>query len=156
MLDRIRQLFSRPKLSDESREFVAKLATSDIWIFAVGLRGTPSVPRSVDDASLDILAAHRIDVAQLGDDDSVFPFNYKRDGRQVLPFFSSKELAERFVSDSGFPTLVNVFQRYRLHAGFVAAAENEGFELVLDPCSPAERTLTGDERLLLRSISKPA
>jgi len=38
MLDRIRQMFSKPKLSDEARDFITKLATSDIWILAVGLR----------------------------------------------------------------------------------------------------------------------
>ena len=34
--------------------------------------------------------------------------------------------------------------------------ENEMFELVLDPRSPAERALTRDERLLLRSLSAAA
>jgi hypothetical protein len=154
MLDRIRQIFSRPQLSDESRDFITKLANSRIWILAVGLRGTPAIPDSTDPTALEIIAAHRIDVWEIGDDDSVFPFNYERDGKQVLPFFSSEEGARRFASDSGFPTDVTVFQPYDLRAGFVATPENEVYELVLDPRSPAERTLTGHERLLLRSLSK--
>ena len=52
MLDHIRSLFSRPKVSDESRAFITKLAESDIWILAVGLRGAPATPKVVDDAAL--------------------------------------------------------------------------------------------------------
>ncbi len=157
MLDSIRRLFSTPKpsLSDEARAFVGKLAASDIWILAVGLRGTPAVPSISDARAFDIIAAHRIDVADIGDDDSVFPFNYERDGRQVLPFFSSKERATHFMRDSGFDVDLSLFQPYGLRAGFVATPENEMFDLVVDARSPDERKLTRDERLLLRSISKP-
>lgn len=158
MLDRIRQMFSKPKptLSDEARDFITKLATSDIWILAVGLRGTPAIPNVTDPAAFDIIAAHRIDVSEIGDDDSVFPFNYERDGKQTLTFFSSDERARQFAVASSFPIDVTIFQPYRLLAGFVAAPENEMFELVLDPRSPAERTFTRDERLLLRSVSTAA
>src|SRR5437763_5792474 len=133
MLDRIRQIFSKPKpnLSDEARDFITKLAASDIWILAVGLRGTPVVPSITDPAAFDIIAAHRIDVSEIGDDDSVFPFNYERDGRQTLPFFSSAERAKQFATATGFPTDVTVFQPYCMLAGFVATPENELFELVL-------------------------
>src|SRR5947208_8354418 len=125
MLNRIRQMFSKSKLSDEARDFITKLATSDIWILAVGLRGTPAIPSITEPAAFDIIAAHRIDVSEIGDDDSVFPFNYERDGRQTLPFFSSEERAKRFAADSGFPTDVTVFQPYSLLTGFVAAPEND-------------------------------
>lgn len=154
MLDRIRQMFSRPTVSEESREFITKLAASRIWILAVGLRGTPAIPSDTGPEALEIIAAHRLDVADLGDDDSVFPFNYEQDGKQLLPFFSSEELAKRFASDSGFPTDVTVFQPYDLRAGFVATKENEVYELVLDPRSLSERTLSRGERLMLRSLSK--
>lgn len=154
MLDRIRQIFSRPGISDESRDFITRLANSRIWILAVGIRGTPAIPNSTDPAALDVIAAHRIDVSEIGDDDSVFPFNYEQDGKQVLPFFSSDERARRFAAESGFPIDDTVFQPYDLRAGFVASRENEVYELVLDPRSPAERTLSRDERLLLRSLSK--
>lgn len=153
MLDRIRQIFSRPKLSDESRDFITKLATSRIWVLAVGLRGTPAIPSATDPSAFEIIAAHRIDVSEVGDDDSVFPFNYKHGGKQVLPFFSSEERATGFASESGFPTDVTIFQPYDLRAGFVATRENEVYDLVLDPRSPAERTLTREERLLLHSLS---
>ena len=158
MLDRIRQMFSKPKpvISEEARDFVTRLATSDIWILAVGLRGTPAIPSLTDPAAFDIIAAHRIDVSAIGDDDSVFPFNYERDGRQMLPFFSSEDRARHFIADSGFPTDVTVFQPCSLLAGFVATPENEIFELVLDPRSPTERRLGRDERLLLRSLSTAA
>jgi hypothetical protein len=82
MFDLIRQMFAGPKLSEESRDFIAKLATSRIWILAVGLRGTPAVPRDTGPKALNIIAAHRIDVSELGKGDSVFPFNYKQDGKQ--------------------------------------------------------------------------
>jgi hypothetical protein len=157
MLDGIRRLFSRPQpnLSEEARAFIAKLAASEIWILAIGLRGTPAVPSATDPAAFDIIAAHRIDVGDLGDDDSVFPFNYDRDGRQILPFFTSEERAVRFRDDSGFDVDLSGFQPYCLRAGFVATPENELFDLVLDARSPDERRLTRDERLLLRSLSKP-
>ena len=156
MFDRLRQMFSKPKpiLSDEARGFITKLATSEIWVLAVGLRGTPAIPSITDPAAFDIIAAHRIDVAEIGDDDSVFPFNYEREGKQTLPFFSSEERARHFAADSGFPSDPVVFQPYSLLAGFVAAPENEMFELVLDPRSEAERRIGHDERLLLRSLSE--
>ena len=155
MLGRIRQMFCRPTLSGESRAFISRLEASPIWILAVGVRGTPAIPASTGPEALEVIAAHRVDVAELGDDDSVFPFNYEQDGKQVLPFFSSEALARRFAADSGFPTDVTVFQPYDLRAGFVATPENEVYELVLDPRSPSERRLTRGERLLLRSLCMP-
>ena len=154
MFDRIRQMFAGPKVADESRDFITKLAASRIWILAVGLRGTPPIPSHTGPEALEIIAAHRVDVAELGDDDSVFPFNYEQEGKQLLPFFSTEERAKQFAADSGFPTDVTVFQPYDLRAGFVATSENEVYELVLDPRSPTERTLSRGERLLLRSLSK--
>lgn len=159
MLDRIRQMFSKPKpkpnLSDEARDSITTLAASDIWILAVGLRGTPTIPNISDPAAFDIIGAHRIDVSDIGDDDSVFPFNCERNGSQTLPFFSSEEKAKQFAVDSGFPTDPTVFQPYCLLPGFVATPENDFLDLVLDPNSPAERILTRDERLLLRSLTTP-
>ncbi len=158
MLDRIRQMFSKPKptLSDESHAFITKLAAGDIWILAVGLRGVPAIPSPSDPAAFDIIADHRIDVSEIGDDDELFPFNYERAGRQALPFFSSSDRAQQFASTTGFPTDITVFQPYSLLAGFVSAPENDMFELVFDARSPAERTLTRNERLLLRSLTTAA
>lgn len=158
MFNRIIQVFSKPKPnpSDDVRDFITNLATSDIWILAVGLRGTPAIPNINDPAAFEIIAAHRIDVSEIGDDDSVFPFNYERDGKQILPFFSSEERAGSFVANSGFQIDLSVFQPYRLMAGFVATPENEMFELVLDPRSSAERRIGHAERLLLRSLSSAA
>src|SRR5262249_7309344 len=147
----------KPLLSDESRDFITRLAPSHIWLLVVGLRGTPSMPAIYGDAAFEMIATHRIDVSQVGDDDSVWPFNYSRDGKRILPFFSSKDLTTAFGTDSGFRTdLLTVFQPYSLLAGFVATPENDIFELVLDPRSPTERKLTRDERLLLRSLSTAA
>ena len=53
---------------------ISKVAADDIWILAVGLRGTPTIPSVTDPAAFDIIAAHRIDVSEIGDDDSVFPW----------------------------------------------------------------------------------
>lgn len=153
MFDFFRRMFSAPKLSEESSAFITTLAASDIWLLAVGLRGTPQVPSIAGPEAIALIAAHRIDVSDLGDDDSIFPFNYARNGRQALPFFSSEERARRFASDNKFPIDVTIFQPYRLLVGFVATRENETFDLVFDPGSPAERTLTGGERHLLRSLS---
>ena len=154
MLTRIRQMFSMPKLglSDESRDFITKLAPSHIWLLAIGLRGTPAMPSELE-AAFEMLDRHRIDVSAIGDDDSVYPFNYRRDDIQILPFFSSEERARAFRANCGFQTSLSYFQPYNLLTGFVATPENEMFELILDPRSPAERKLTRDERLLLRSLS---
>jgi hypothetical protein len=154
MFDRIRQIFSRPQLSEESRDFITKLADSRIWILAVGVRGIPAIPNGMDPAAVDIIADHRIDVSELGDDDSVFPFNYEHEGKQVLPFFPSEGLARAFASDMGFPTHLPVFQPFDLQAGFLAIPENDPYELVLEPGSPAQRMLSRDERRLLQSLSK--
>jgi hypothetical protein len=156
--DRVREAFSESaKVSGETRGFIAKLAASDIWILAVGLRGTPVIPSITDPAAFDIIAAHRIDVSEIGDNDSVFPFNYEQAGRQTLPFFSSEERARYFMTNSGLRIdLSTVFQPYCLLAGFVATPENEIFELILDPGSPAERRLGPDERLLLCSLTTSA
>ena len=42
-------------------------------------------------------------MSEIGDDDSVFPFNYQRSGRQALPFFSSAERAQHFASVAVLP-----------------------------------------------------
>lgn len=158
MLNRIRQMFGKPQpnLSGESRAFIANLAKGDIWILAIGLRGVPVIPNIADPAASDIIAAHRIDVAEVGDDDAVFPFNCERDGRQIFPFFTSEERARHFQTDSGFQVDLSLFQPYSLLAGFVATPENDIMELVLDARSPSERILTRDERLLLRSLTTAA
>jgi hypothetical protein len=156
MLERIRHLFSKPKLSNEAREFITKLAKDDIWILAVGLRGTPAITSITDSAAFDLIASHRMDVSEVGDDDSVFPFNYEREGRQTLPFFTTEDRAKEFATSAGFPTDVTVFQPFRLMSGFVATPENDMFELVLDPRSQAERVLSRDARLLLRTLSTAA
>jgi hypothetical protein len=158
MLNRFRQMFGKPepKLSDESRAFISNLAKGDIWILAVGLRGVPVIPNVTDPAAWDIIAAHRIDVAEIGDDDAVLPFNCERDGRQIFPFFSSEERARHFRTDSGFQVDLSPFQPYRLLAGFVATPENDMLELVLDLRSPFEKILNRDERLLLRSLTTSA
>src|ERR1051325_4487256 len=99
VLDRIRQVFSRPtpSLSDEARDLITKLVASDIWILAVGIRGTPAMPSITDPAAFEVIAAHRIDLSGLGDHDSVFPFTYERHVRQFFPFFSSKERPSHFL-----------------------------------------------------------
>ncbi len=157
MISRILRMLAKPKtsLSDESRGFIAKLAPSHIWLLAIGLRGTPAIPIALEDA-FPMLDAHRIDVSEIRDEDSIYPFNYKRGSIQILPFFTTQERASAFRADSGFPAGFSYFQPYSLLAGFVATPENEMFELVLDPSSPTERTLTRDERLLLRSLGTPA
>jgi hypothetical protein len=157
MLSRIRQTFSKPQphLSAESRNFITKLAPSHIWLLVIGLRGTPAMPSNQEDA-YPMLDAHRIDVSEMTDDDSVFPFNYRREGIQILPFFTSKEGAVDFRAHSGLRADLSYYQPYGLLSGFVATPENDIFELILDPRSPAERKFTRDERLLLRSLSTAA
>ena len=138
-----------PTVSQESREFIEKLATSFIWVLGVGLRGIPVMPTLYGPESRELIAAHRIDLADVGEDDSVFPFNFQYDGRQILPFFSSEERARQF-QDLGN---ISQFQPYRLLAGFVATPEVEVFDLLLDPGTAAERRIRDEERLLLRSLS---
>src|SRR5687767_2259596 len=110
MFERLRAMFVRPKLSNESRDFITQLAQTRIWILAIGIRGTPPTPDIADPAWSEAVAAHRVNVSELGDDDSVLPFNYDREGRQVLPFFTSCEGAEGFAANKDFPTSIAVFQ----------------------------------------------
>ncbi len=155
MIDPIRQMFSKPNpnLTDEVHDFITKLAATKIWILAIGVRGTPSMAGIADRAAF--IAANRKELSEIGKDDSVFPFNYKRDGVQILPFFTSEERARYFIANGGAGSQTHLFEPYRLRPGFVATPQNEKFELVLDPLSPEEHKLNRDERLLLRSLSKP-
>ncbi len=157
MLNKIFKIFSKPEpmLSNESRNFITKLASDDIWILAVGLRGTPTIPNITDPTAFDIIAAHRTDVSKVGNNDSVFPFNYEYNEKQVLPFFSSAEHAHQFSTTTNFPTDITIFQPCNLMAGFLSAPENDIFELILNARLPTEHTLARDERLFLRSISTP-
>ena len=138
MLDRLRQIYLKPKhrLSNEATDFITALAASDIWLLAIGVRGTPAMPSMTEpesfSAALKILAAHRMELSELEDDDSIFPFNYRREGRQILPFFSSEEIAGQYLANSGFNSDLSVFQPYCLLAGFIAAPQNEKFDIVLD------------------------
>jgi hypothetical protein len=159
MFDRLRRIYSKPKLglSDEARAFIGDMAASDVWLLAIGVRGTPAMPSMTEPesfpAALKILAAHRMELSELGDDDSVFPFNYRREGRQILPFFSSEEIAGHFLANSGFKSDLSAFRPYCLLAGFIAAPQNEKFDLVLDLHSSSERKIDDAERLLLRSLT---
>jgi hypothetical protein len=157
MLSRIRQMLSKsqPDLSSESRDFISKLAATEVWLLVIGLRGSPAVTTDPEGAFL-ALDAHRIDVSEITDDDSVSPLNYMRDGLQVLPFFTSKEGALAFRTDNRMGADLSFYQPYSMLPGFVATAENEIFELLLDPLTPSERSLTKSERLLLRALSQPA
>jgi hypothetical protein len=151
MLARIRQIFSKPKptLSGEPREFIEKLAPSFIWVLGIGIRGTPAMPALYGPKAWDVIGAHHIELADVGEDDSVFPFNFEYEGRQILPFFSSEERARHFQSLGN----ISKFQPYRLLAGFVATPENDIFDLLLDAGTQEERRLGQEERLLLRSLS---
>lgn len=154
MLNRLGQLFTKSKLSEEERNFVTQLAASRIWVLAVGLRGAPPVSADANDPeNFSIIAAHRIDVSEVGEDDSVFPYNYYADDRQILPFFTTEERAKEFAAKAFAPEELNIFQPCDLLAGFVATPENETFRLVLDPGSPAERIISHDQRMLLRSLT---
>lgn len=155
MFDRILQLFTKRKLSNDAREFITKLADTNIWILGVGLRGVPAITGLTDQAALEVIAANRIDVAEIGDDDSVFPHNYLWNGRQTLPFFTTEERTKQFVTTLGLPTDIELYQPYEVRAGFVSVPENDSLELLLDPGFPDERLLSREERLLLRSLSTP-
>ena len=59
MFDRILQLFTKRKLSNDAREFITKLADTNIWILGVGLRGVPAITGLTDQAALEVIAANR-------------------------------------------------------------------------------------------------
>jgi hypothetical protein len=100
-----------------------------------------------------MIAEYRIDVSEIGDDDSVFPFNYEEGGRHVFPFFGSENSAKHFASTADDPLALSIFQPYALLAGFMTAPENEAFELVFEPRSSLERRISSEERSLLRQMS---
>jgi len=157
MLDRLRKIFSKgkPELPAEAHDFITKLAASDIWILAIGISGTPHIPPLNDPAALDMIAAHRKELVNLSDDDSVFPFNFQRRGTQFLPFFTSEERAKYFLANSGLGD-ISIFHPYCLVAGFVTSPENDIFELLLDPCSSSERKIDPQERALLGLLTNAA
>lgn len=154
MFEGLRRFFSgsRPPLSEEARTFITQLAVSNIWVLAIGVRGTPALPSPDDPSAADVVVSHRKELTDLGDGDSIFPFNFKQGRRQILPFFTTEEFARTFLARQDMKE-VAIFQPYCLLAGFVATPEQEAFELVLDPGFTSVRTLGWDERLLLRSLS---
>jgi hypothetical protein len=154
MFNRLGQLFTKSKLSEAERNFITQLSSSRIWVLAVELRGAPALsPDANDPENFSVIAAHRIDVSEVGEDDSVFPYNYCADDRQILPFFTTEERAEEFAVKTFGPDQLDVFQPCDLLAGFVATPENETFRLVLDPGFQAERIISHDQRMLLRSLT---
>ena len=158
MLDHLRKLFSpqKPALSEESHAFIENLAPSFIWILAIGIRGTPRIHAMQNSTKRDIVADHRIELADIGDYDSVVPFNFRQDGLQVLPFFSSENCAREFLATKPLLGDTSFFQPYRLRAGFVTAPGNEKFNLVLDAGLPSERRLLPAEKEFLRAITTAA
>jgi len=154
MLNPFHKLFSSEKpasLTEESRAFIEKLAPSPIWILAVGIRGTPHLPSNTGPEARGVVAKRRIDLVEVGSKDSVFPFNYREDGRQMLPFFSSEENARAFLATKK-SNVGAFFKPHRLLAGFVTASEK--FDPILDPGLPSERRLLPEERALLRKITR--
>lgn len=140
-----------PAVSEDSRIFIEKLAASPIWVLAIGMRGRPDLRGLDGPAKRRVLAAHRIELADVGASDSVIAFNYRQDDRQILPFFSSEDRARDFQAQlmrGGFP-----FQPHRLLAGFVAAPDKEKYDLILDPGSISKRKLLPEEKALLRRIT---
>ena len=153
MLSSLRKLFSSTTLTGESRAFVEKLASSFVWILAIGIRGTPNIGRTYDARALE--AVDRLELADLTDDDSVFAFNYGREGRQILPFFSSEDCARQFLNTKKWGE-ASPFQPYELLAGFLTAPGNEIFDLILDPGLPTEKSLLSEEKALLRKLTERA
>ena len=157
MLDRFRRLFSSSSpLSDEARAFIEKLAPSYIWILAIGIRGPSETSVNYGPGNWEAIADRHIELADVDDDDSVVPFNYRRGGRQMLPFFSSEECARHYLATKSWGNSSVGFQPYRLLAGFVTAPGNETFDLILDPGLPSERRLHPAEKELLRKLTTPA
>jgi hypothetical protein len=158
MWNQLRNMFSRrrPELSDEARAFITKLAASNIWILAIGLNGIPDIPQGNSSAALEALEPHLKPLAEVGDDDSVFPFNYGEGTTQVMPFFSSEERARHYLGDTGLGVDISLFQPYCLIAEFVALPAQDDVELIFDPRTPFERRITRDERLLLRRLTATA
>jgi hypothetical protein len=157
MLDKFLQLLRPPGqgLSEEARRFIESIATAEIWILAIGIRGTPECPHLFDDAAIELLADHRINVSEIGEEDSLFPFNFEDAGSQLLPFFTTEEGAKQFASSWGRQS-IHVFQPCPLLAGFVASPPNDDFDLVLNPRTAEERKITQEERRLLRALSVAA
>jgi hypothetical protein len=154
MFSRLSQLLTKSKLSEEERTFITQLSSTRIWILSVGLRGTPALSSDLNDPeNLSTIAAHRINASEVTEEDSVFPYNYYADDRQILPFFTTEERAKEFAAKTFRPDELGIFQPCDLLAGFVATPENEAFRLVLDPGSPAERIISHDQRMLLRSLT---
>lgn len=141
-----------PAVTDESRIFIEKLAASNIWILAIGMRGRPDLRGLDGPARRDALAAHRIELADVGPGDSVAPFRYRHDDQLILPFFSSEECARDFQAQL-LRGANGPFQPYRILAGFVTAPGNEKCDLILDPGSASKRRLQPEEKALLRRIT---
>ena len=154
MFSRLSQFLTKSKLSEEERSFITQLSSARIWILAVGLRGTPRLSSDLNDPeNLSIIAAHRIKASDVSEEDSVFSYNYYADDRQILPFFTTEDRAKEFAAKTFRPDELDIFQPCDLLAGFVATPENETFRLVLDPGSAAERIISHDQRMLLRSLT---
>jgi len=141
-----------PTVTDESRIFIEKLAASNIWVLAIGMRGRPDLRGLDGPTRRQALAAHRIELADVGPGDSIAPFRYGQGERQVLPFFSSEECARDFQAQL-LRGANGPFQPYRILAGFVTAPGNEKYDLILDPGSPSKRKLQPEEKALLRKIT---
>ena len=153
IFSRILGAFAKPgaNLSEESRTFIASIANAEIWILAIGVRGTPTLPRNLD-AVLEVVADHRIDVSEIGESDSVVPFNYEEAGRQLLPFFTTEERAKSYITTIN-SSLSGIFQPYPMLAGFVTDPGQGDCDPILDPKSPGERRLSPEECRLMRALA---
>ncbi len=140
---------------DRSVEFVARLADSRIWLLAFGQQGTPNTERLSHDELLGLVAQNRKDLDDVGNEDSIVPFNFRRGSFQVLPFFSSVALAENFLAKEN-PKIRVIHRPFRIQAGFLTEPGLDKFRLVLNMDSSSERPLTSDERESLRQqVKKP-
>ncbi len=132
-----------------STEFVTALAQADVWLLAIGQEGTETGEGLSHDELLDQVAQNRKELSEVGEDDSIVPFIFKRGPSAIMPFFSSVKFAEHFIQTKG-PKLGVVYRPIRMRSGFLTSPELAKHQVVLNVNSRFERPLTGEERESLR------
>jgi len=89
--DRLTKLAQYPDQSG----FIRELATSDVFVLTVPFDADVDPETMTADELANIVEASATELSR--DDKGFTPFTYNHDGARTLPFFTSQELAQKFV-----------------------------------------------------------
>lgn len=146
LLDRFDPLVRAGRSRDSDR-FLRTLVRSEVWFV-----GAPAIEgRAAEDLPPEALADFlESAMSAAGEAGVMTPWSFEQDGRRVFPFFTSRDLLERFLQS--YVSEVNQiipFQVGQAHFGQLLSIALSCDQVIMNPRSSLSRTVGSEERAVL-------